>query len=117
MPADGGVSPEANIVRIKCFRNELCHSVSTGLPNGEFEDKWNKISASLKELQASIYEKKIQNLKNDPIDYDLTQRVEEQIEQWKREHQEEAEVMLELCSCLPDKITKKYPHKKYPPKK
>ena len=105
MPADGDVSLEANIVRIKCFRNELCHSVSTGIPNGEFEDKWSKISLSLKELQASIYEMKIQDLKNDPIDHDLTQRVEEQIEQWKREHQDEAEVMPQLPSCLPDKMS------------
>ena len=36
MPADGDVSREANIVRIKCFRNELCHSVSTGISNGKF---------------------------------------------------------------------------------
>ena len=104
MPADSDVSLEANIVRIKCFRNELCHSVSTGIPNGEFEDKWNKISSSLKELQASIYEKKIQDLKNGPIDHDLTQRVEEQIEQWKREHQDRGEVMSQLRSCLPDKM-------------
>ena len=104
MPVDGDVSLEANIVRIKCFRNELCHSVSTGIPNGEFEDKWNKISSTLKELQASIYENKIQVLKNDPIDHDLTKRVEEQIEQWKREHQDVGEVMSQLRSCLPDKM-------------
>ena len=104
MPADGDVSLEANIVRIKCFRKELCHSASTVIPNGEFEDKWNKISSSLKELQASIYEKKIQNLKNDLIDHDLTPRVEEQIEQWRREHQDEGEVMSQLRSCLPDKM-------------
>ena len=104
MPVDGDVSLEANIVRIKCFRNELCHSVSTGIPNGDFEDKWKKISLSLKELQASIYEMKIQDLKNDPIDHDLTQRVEEQIEQWKREHQDEAEAMPQLRSCLPDEM-------------
>ena len=104
MPVDGDVSLEANIVRIKCFRNELCHSASTGIPNGEFEGKWKKISLSLKELQASIYEMKIQDLKNDPIDHDLTQRVEEQIEQWKREHQDEAEVTPQLRSCLPDEM-------------
>ena len=104
MPVDGDVSLEANIVRIKCFRNELCHSASTGILNGDFEDKWKKISLSLKELQASIYEMKIQDLKNDPIDHDLTQRVEEQIEQWKREHQDEAEAMPQLRSCLPDEM-------------
>ena len=92
MPVDGDVSLEANIVRMKCFRNGLYHSVSTRIPNGEFEDKWKKISLSIKELQASIYEMKIEDLKNDPIDHDLTQRVEEQIKQWKRKHQDEAQV-------------------------
>ena len=104
MPTDRDVSLEANIVRIKCFRNELCHSVSTGIPNGEFEDKWSKVSSSLKELQARVYEKKTEDLKSDSIDHDLTRRVEEQIEQWKREHQEESEVTSELCNCLPDKM-------------
>ena len=31
MPADDDFSLEAKIVRIKFFRNELCHSVSTGI--------------------------------------------------------------------------------------
>ena len=84
MPLDGDVSLEANIVRIKCFRNELCHSVSTGIPNGEFQDKWNKIASSLKELEASVHEKKMQDLKSDPIDHVMTRRVEVHIEQWKR---------------------------------
>ena len=107
MPADDDVSLEANIVRIKCFRNELCHSVSTGIPNGEFEDKWNKIASSLKELETSVHEKKLQDLKSDPIDHDMTRRVEVDIEQWKREH-EEGEVMSELCSCLPDKMPEEW---------
>ena len=108
MPADGDVSLEANVVRIKCFRNELCHSVSTGIPNGEFEDKWNKIASSLKELEASVHERKIQDLKRDPIDHDMTSRVEVQIEKWKREQQEEGEVMSELSSCLPDKMPEEW---------
>ena len=41
MPPEDDESLEANITRIKCFRNDLCHSVSTGIPNDEFEDKWN----------------------------------------------------------------------------
>jgi len=47
---------------------------------------------------------KIQDLKSDAIDHDLTRRVDEQIEQWTREHKEEGEVMSELCSCFPDKM-------------
>ena len=47
MPDDSDTSREASIVRIKCFRNELCHSVSTDIPNAEFEDKWKKVSKAL----------------------------------------------------------------------
>ncbi len=105
MPADSDASPEANVIRIKCFRNELCHSVSTGIPNSEFEDKWNKISLSLQALEASVYQKRIEKLKNDPIDHETRRVVAEQVEHWKRVDQnDESGPISSLCSCLPDKI-------------
>ena len=39
MPADDDESLAACITRMKCFRNRLCHSPFTGIPNSEFEDK------------------------------------------------------------------------------
>ena len=68
MPADGDNSDEANIVRIRCFRNELCHSVSSRIPDGEFEDKWDKISSALVALGFDPLE--IGRLKTEPIDHD-----------------------------------------------
>ena len=108
MPADGDVSREANIVRIKCFRNELCHSASTGIPKSEFEDKWMKISTSLESLEASVYRKKLQDLKDDPIDHDTRRAVEEQVEQWRRVEQlDECDATSNLCSFLPDRLPEK----------
>ena len=108
MPADGDVSREANIIRIKCFRNELCHSVSTGVPNAEFEDKWSKISTSLESLEASVYRKKIQDLKDDPIDHNTRRAVTEQVKQWRRvEQHDECDATSNLCSFLPDKVPEK----------
>ena len=108
MPADGDVSREANIVRIKCFRNELCHSVSTGIPNGEFEDKWIKISTSLESLEASVYREKLQDLKNDRIDHDTRRAVAEQVEQWRRvEQNDECDAISSLCNFLPDRVPEK----------
>ena len=105
MPAEDDKSLQANITRIKCFRNELCHSHSTSIPNNEFEDKWNKISSSLEAIEVDIYRKKIQSLKNDPIDHDTRRTVEEQVERWRIfEQQDEDELSGELCSYLPDKI-------------
>ena len=103
MPAEDDESLEANITRIKCFRNELCHSVSTGVPKGEFEDKWKKISAALEAIEIHTCRQNIQGLKNDSIDHGTRRAVEEQVEQWRQ--QEEVEPISELCSCLPDKIT------------
>ena len=105
MPADDDESLQANITRIKCLRNELCHSHSTGIPNSEFEDKWNKISSSLEAIEVDVYRKKLQSLKNDPIDHDTRRAVEEQVEQWRIfQQQDEDELNGELCSYLPNKL-------------
>ena len=81
MPVETDVSHEANIVRIKCFRNDLCHSFSTDIPEAEFEDKWNKISQALVAL--GLGQQEIDRLKTDPIDHDTKRRVDEEVGKWK----------------------------------
>ena len=108
MPADTDASPEASIVRIKCYRNELCHSVSTGVPNDEFEDKWNKTSSSLEVLEVAAYRKKLQSLKSATIDH-KAHLVEEELEQWRREKElEKIGKVSELSSCLPDDLSEEH---------
>ena len=103
MPADDDQSLEANIARIKCFRNELCHSVSTGIPNEEFEDKWNTITSSLEAIKIGVYRKKIQALKNDSIDHKTHKRVEEEVEKWQQfQELEDIKPISELDSYFPD---------------
>ena len=103
MPADDDQSLEANIARIKCFRNELCHSVSTGIPNDEFEDKWNTITSSLEAIKIGVYRKKIQALKNDSIDHKTQKRVEEEVEKWQQfQELEDINPISQLDSYLPD---------------
>ena len=81
VPADGDASPEANIVRIKCFRKELCHSISTGIPDDKFEEKWDKIYSAMVDLGFKPLE--TGRLKTDPIDHDTERRVEEEVNKWK----------------------------------
>ena len=108
MPADTDASPEASIVRIKCYRNELCHSVSTGVPNDEFEDKWNKISSSLEVLEVAAHRKRLQSLKSATTDHEA-QLVEEELEQWRREKElEKIGKVSELSSCLPDDLSEEH---------
>jgi len=77
MPADDDDTPEAHVVRIKCFRNELCHSISTGIPNAEFEAKWAIISHALVVL--GLGKDEIDRLKTEPIDHNTKRRVEEEL--------------------------------------
>ena len=103
MPADDDQSLEANIARIKCFRNELCHSVSTGIPNEEFEDKWNTITSSLEAIKIGVYRKKIQALKNDSIDHKTQKRVDEEVEKWQQfQEPEDIKPISQLESYFPD---------------
>lgn len=105
MPADADASPEASIVRLKRFRNELSHSGSTGVPNDEFQDKWNKISSSLEVLEAAAYRKKLQFQKNAPIDHKAC-LLEVELKQWRREKElEKSGKDSELSSYLPDEMS------------
>ena len=120
-PADDDGTKEAHIVRLKCFRNELCHSISTGISNAEFKAKWVTVSRSLVVL--GLDPKEIDRLKTEPIDHDIKRRVEEVIKcDWEpRVCNVEQELQhlkgqfselnirkepsaSELLSCLPDEI-------------
>ena len=103
IPADDDQSMEANIARIKCFRNELFHSKSTSIPNNEFEDKWNIIVSSLEAIKIGVYRKKIQALKNDSIDHKTQKRVDEEVEKWQQfQEPEDMKPISQLESYFPD---------------
>ena len=124
MPADTDSSREAHIVRIKCFRNELCHSISTAISNDEFKTKWTFIARSLVAL--GLDTKEIDKLKTESIDHDTKRRVEEEMKRWKdleprvlsvEEKLQQLQLQLQsidinvqeprtpgLCSCLPDEL-------------
>ena len=111
-PAEEDDSVEANIARIKCFRNELCHGTSTGVANDEFEEKWKQLSSCLEALELYAYRQKIERLKSDPIDHDIERRVKEQVDHWEQIDNEL--ILLEtkrepikVQSCLPDELSEK----------
>ena len=113
MPAEDDDSVEANIARIKCFRNELRHSASTAVPNDEFEEKWKQVSSCLEAFELYAYRQKIERLKSDPIDHDIERRVKEQVGEWERLDNElllfETEQQsIKVPSCLPDELTEDF---------
>ena len=125
LPQASDVSSEANIVRIKCYRNDVCRSVSTSITRVEFEDKWKDVSSALVAL--GLDQKEVDRLKTEPIDHDTERHVEEEVNKWKLEIGPRVESLegdalkmkgemsliqgslsaqntSELANCLPDKV-------------
>ena len=109
IPAEDDDSVEANIARIKCLRNELCHGTSTSVPNDVFEDKCKQVFSCLEALLYA-YRQKIERLKSDPIDHDIARHVEEQVHHWEQFDNElillETErESIKIPSCLPNELS------------
>jgi len=102
LPDETDDSIQANIARIKCFRNELSHRSSTAICESEFEEKWNLISSSLERIQVYIHKQNIQCIKSDPIDGNKCQTLEDIMKKWRQLDQEESKFILERSSSLPD---------------
>ena len=110
MPADDVDSVEANIARIKCFRNKLSHDASIDVPNEEFEEKWKQLSSCLEALELYAYRQNIERLKSDRVDHDIKRRVEEQVDHWEQLDNElillETEwESIKVPRCLPDELS------------
>ena len=81
MPEESDQTELANLIRIRCFRNEISHRCSTSIPNDAFEDMWNNISLALVNL--GFDQTKIDRLYNEPIYPYTHERVKEANELWK----------------------------------
>lgn len=80
-PEESDKSPLANLIRIRCFRNEISHRCSTSIPNDTFDDMWKNISSALVVL--GLDQKEINRLQKEPIYPDTHERVKEANERWK----------------------------------
>ena len=89
MPTDNDNSREANIVRIKYFRNKWCHRVSSGIRKDKFEDMWSIISSALVGL--GLDQTEVDRLKTAPIEHGTKRRIEEEVNKWKIEFEQRVE--------------------------
>ena len=104
MPDKNDESIEANIARIKCFKNELVHMSSTSIPDCGFEEKWELMSSSLDGIVIYIHQQKVQCFKSDPIGDNKRQMLEDDIEEWRKFQPQESEFIFELSSCLSENL-------------
>ncbi|CAB4037542.1 E3 ubiquitin- ligase DZIP3, partial [Paramuricea clavata] len=65
MPLDTDRSMQANILRLKSFRNKVAHATSTQVDNATFKSLWQKISEVLVEL--NIPQHDVDDLETSPL--------------------------------------------------
>ena len=106
LPDETDDTIQADIARIKCFKNELSHRSSTAISESEFEEKWSKISSSLERIQVYIHKQNIKCIKNDPVDDKMRQILEDIIKKWQKSlDRQGTEFIYERSSCLPDQMS------------
>ncbi|XP_045162847.2 uncharacterized protein LOC123527452 [Mercenaria mercenaria] len=89
-PLPGDTSLEADICRLRMFRNELAHiSTTTGIQKSTFLTKWADIEQVLYRLNNSVpnpvqnLQQTIHDYKNSPLDPETEEKVEKEIERWQ----------------------------------
>ena len=100
MPPVADRSIEANITRIKLFRNEVyAHVSSTEVEDAQFENLWQSISQALVDLGIPRHE--INELKNCPLSPEEEMYLQK-LRDWKLREDECKEVLDEICSKMED---------------
>ena len=85
LPPDSDNSTEANIVRIKLYRNDVYgHATMAPVDDAKFNDLWQKISSAVLAL-GSGYEDVIRRLKTECMDPDAEAHYEELLSDWKKD--------------------------------
>lgn len=85
-PEASDFSMEADIIRVKICRNELCaHIVDERIPDTQFEALWNDTKAALLRLGGPRYEEQIQRLLHEAIDPESEQCFKVLLLSWEEE--------------------------------
>ena len=104
LPNDFDYSLEADLVRIKYYRNEVhAHSKNLEIPDEQFLDLWGKISDSLLRIAANLSPEKQSNWKDaiekflrDPLTPE-EERYAEELELWYQKDIDNTKVLRELA--------------------
>ena len=90
LPPDSDDSTEANIVRIKCYRNKVhAHASQASVDDLTFSDLWQKISSAIVELapgtKKTMYRTGIQQLKTERMDPAVKAHYQKLLNNWMNE--------------------------------
>ena len=86
LPSEADKSLEADIVRIKYFRNTVyALAAQASVNDATFNAHWQKIRAVLVRLGGANYEDAIDMLKTECMDLDIEEHYKELLQQWKKD--------------------------------
>lgn len=85
-PPPSGLTREADIVRVKRFRNTVCgHAEKASVDNVKFNSLWPDIRDALVRLGGPSYRSAITRLETECMDPDIEEHYKEVLKQWKKD--------------------------------
>ena len=105
LPPDSDNSTEANIVRIKCYRNDVyAHASKASVDDLTFNELWKNISNAIIGLasgtNAALYTQAISKLKNERMDPDAEAHFRDFLIDWKKFDDNTKEMLEELKGMM-----------------
>ena len=86
LPAATDLTPEADIVRINCYRNTVYgHASEASVDDATFNQYWQDIQDALVRLGGACYQDAIDDLKNECMDPDYEKHYQELLKQWVKD--------------------------------
>ncbi len=86
LPAATDLTPEADIVRIKCYRNTVYgHASEASVDDATFNHYWKDIEDALVRLGGACFQDAIDDLKNECMDPDFEEHYQELLKQWVKD--------------------------------
>ncbi|XP_022779103.1 NACHT, LRR and PYD domains-containing protein 12-like [Stylophora pistillata] len=83
LPATADTTLEADIVRIKCYRNRVYgHATKASVDDATFNQYWMDIQDALVRLGGAGYQSDIDDLKNESMDPEFEEHYKELLKQW-----------------------------------
>ena len=86
LPVATDLTPEADIVRIKCYRNNIFgHANEASVDDAAFNQYWQDIQDTLVRLGGACYQDAIDSLKNEWMDPEYEKHYQELLKQWVKD--------------------------------
>ncbi|KAL9984414.1 hypothetical protein ACROYT_G006702 [Oculina patagonica] len=103
IPAVADVSREADIARVKYFRNTVyAHAEHASVDDATFNTYWQDIRDTLVRLGGVQYRAAIDNLENECMDPEIEDHYKELLSQWKKDEDNVKEKLNEIMRKLDD---------------